>query len=96
MKKKNTLGAGLKAAAGRKVERGVVVVSHHVPGGTMPETKEVFIGGQWSPEVRKTLKLCEAYTGRRLKPLLSEAINMLCAKYGLPEPCSAEEVSGKR
>lgn len=85
MKKKATsLAAGLQAAAGRTKP---TLVAAPVP----TETKLVFIGGQWPPEVRRALKLAEAASGKRLKQLLSEGINVTCAKYGVAEPCTAEE-----
>ena len=49
------------------------------------------IGAHYPKEVRKVLKLVEAESGKRLKPLLGEAINDLCAKYGKPQPYTGEE-----
>jgi hypothetical protein len=51
----------------------------------------VLIGAHYAPEVRRVLKLIEADSGKRLKPLLGEAINDLAAKYGKPQPYAGEE-----
>jgi hypothetical protein len=51
----------------------------------------VLIGANWPPEVRKALKLAEAESGKGLKALLGEGINLICAKYGVAEPCPLSE-----
>ena len=79
--KKSALAA-LNAAAGRQPV--VAPVS-----GKTPENS-VLIGAHYPRQVRKALKLVEAETGRMLKPLLGEAINHLCAKYGVPQPYNEE------
>lgn len=48
--------------------------------------KTVLIAAHFPPEVRRVLKLIEADSGKNLKQLLGEAINMLAANYGKPEP----------
>lgn len=57
--------------------------------GASPPTeteKTVLIAAHFPPEVRRVLKLIEADSGKNLKQLLGEAINMLAANYGKPEP----------
>ena len=48
------------------------------------------IGGHFEPIVRRTLMLIQAETGKKLRELLGEAINDLCAKYGKPQPYGGE------
>ncbi len=47
---------------------------------------QVLIGASFAPEVRKALKLMEAESGKNLKQLLGQAINMLAVHYSKPEP----------
>ncbi len=53
---------------------------------TAEPEKTVLIAAHFPPEVRRVLKLIEADSGKNLKQLLGEAINMLAANYGKPEP----------
>jgi hypothetical protein len=85
--KKGTLAAGLKAAASRKVTKAAKKVPAAKNNGN---GSTVFIGGQFSPEVRQALKMAEAKSGKKLKPLLEEAFNYLCSKYKVPAPCAGE------
>ena len=88
--KKSALAAGLKAAAGRQSEAGTDTASvRSTKSKVTPGT--VLVGAHYVPEVRRALKLVEAESGKRLKPLLGEAINDLCAKYGKPQPYTGEE-----
>ncbi len=91
--KKSALVAGLEAAAGRPGTTATATLEAPGQGREVsrltPDT--VLIGAHYSPQVRKVLKLVEAESGKRLKPLLGEAINDLCAKYGKPQPYSGEE-----
>jgi hypothetical protein len=88
--KKSSLMTGLEAAAGK----GAAVTEFGTAGrsatGKAP-AGTVTIAAHYAPEVRRTLKMIEAETGKRLKPLLGEAINDLCAKYGKPQPYAVEE-----
>lgn len=90
--KKSSLSAGLEAAAGRPATAASATAEAPRQGREAstisPET--VLIGAHYSPQVRKVLKLVEAESGKRLKPLLGEAINDLCAKYGKPQPYTNE------
>jgi hypothetical protein len=90
--KKSALAAGLKAAAGHKVE--VRPSAGPIQSTGKAAARTVLIGGHFSPEVRRTLLLVQAEptnTGKNLKQLLGEAINDLCAKYGKPQPYGGED-----
>jgi len=86
MAKPSTLAQSLRVAAGKPVP-----VAHDEPEATPPSRPRpaagtVLIGASFAPEVRKALKLMEAESGKNLKQLLGQAINMLAAHYGKPEP----------
>ena len=84
--KKSALAAGLKAAArAADTEPAVRRTKRKAVPGT------VLIGAHYPPAVRRALKLVEADSGKRLKRLLGEAINDLCAKYGKPQPYTGKE-----
>ena len=91
--KKSTLAAGLKAAASGNGQQSTAQDSAPArrATGSKAALGTVLIGAHYSPEVRRALKLVEAESGKRLKPLLGEAINDLCAKYGKPQPYGGEE-----
>jgi hypothetical protein len=93
--KKNTLAAGIKAAAAGKSESASPKPRPKGKPAKVAETSTstVLIGGHFPPEVRSTLFLLQAEprnTGKNLKQLLGEAINDLCVKYGRPQPYSGE------
>jgi L-lactate utilization protein LutC len=53
--------------------------------------KLVLIGGNFEPQVRAALRSVASHPAnlsKTSKDLLGEAINDLCAKYGVPEPYS--------
>lgn len=80
-----TLRAGLNAAAAGNKQQQLQLAGQ---SGT------VLIGAHYQPEVRRALYLLQAEprnAGKKLKGLLGEAINDLCAKYGKPEPYHGEE-----
>jgi hypothetical protein len=95
--KNSALAAGLKAAAvGARTQPSAAVAPDLTktsdPRGDRSGT--VLIGGHYPAAVRRALLLVQAQPeneGRNMKQLLGEAINDLCAKYGIPEPY-AEEV----
>jgi hypothetical protein len=90
--KKSTLAAGLEAAAGKTASSPEIIMSASMPARTgQGSTVTVMIGAHYPKEVRRALKMVEADTGRKLKPLLGEAINDLCAKYGKPQPYNLED-----
>jgi hypothetical protein len=45
----------------------------------------VLIAGHFAPEVQKALKFCALENDTTVQALLTQAINMLFAKYGKPE-----------
>ena len=84
---KNTLAAGLKAAAEGKAQATV----EKTPKEKIDKT--VLIGAHYRPEVRRVLFLVQAEPeneGKTLKQLLGEAINDLCAKYRKRQPYNGE------
>ncbi len=87
--KKSALAAGLKAAAGHKLQPdSVEVPTKGKTSGT------VLVGAHFQPEVRRTILLVQAEPenmGKTLKELLGEAINDLCVKYGKPQPYGGEQ-----
>lgn len=46
---------------------------------------QTLVGGFFAPEVHRQLKVLAAENGATQQALLSEALNMLFAKYGKPE-----------
>lgn len=82
-KKTSALAQSLQQAADTPtLKKGRVEASSPA---TEPE-KTVLVAAHFPPEVRRVLKLIEADSGKNLKQLLGEAINMLAANYGKPEP----------
>jgi hypothetical protein len=77
----------IKVAAGHKP----AAVPASPTNGRKAAPELVFIGGQFPPEVRKALKLAEAYSGKNLKQLLSKAFNSICVEWKVPAPCADEE-----
>ncbi|ABB76091.1 hypothetical protein SAMN05216403_1403 [Nitrosospira multiformis ATCC 25196] len=104
MKKPSPLAAGLKAMAAGQVQKQPEPIQHVSPhqSEAKPVTpvankkaadKTVMIGAHFSPQVRRALLLVQAHPnneGKLTKELLGEAINDLCAKYGVPEPYRGE------
>lgn len=88
--KKTTLSAALHAQAG-KPQPGVATRAEPASNKDKTAPATVLVGGHFPPTVRRTLKLLEADTGKRLNELLGEAINDLAAKYGKPQPYAAQE-----
>jgi len=57
-------------------------------GGKKPELaepKKVNITGYYDPEVKSSLRMVQAKTGKNIQILLAEAFNDLFAKYKVPE-----------
>ena len=46
---------------------------------------KVNISAYFPPEVKSSLRLVQAQNGRKIQDLLAEALNLLFAKYGVPE-----------
>lgn len=89
--RKSALAAGLKAAASSQQPTAPNRAPIVRETGSKSTPSTVLIGAHYSPEVRRALKLVEAESGKKLKPLLGEAINDLCAKYGKPQPYGGED-----
>ena len=79
MRQASSLAAGMKAAAAKTTRK-------HAPAPAVQET--VLVGAHFDPAVSKALLMVRVKcVGRRsLKQLIGEAVNDLCAKYGVPEP----------
>ncbi len=88
--KKTTLSAALAAQAG-KPQPGAARAEPQPVKTKKAAPATVLVGGHFPPTVRRTLKLLEADTGKRLNELLGEAINDLAAKYGKPQPYAVAE-----
>lgn len=86
MAKSSTLAQSLKAAAGKPVAVADDPDVAAPPSRGRQTGATVLIGASFAPEVRKALKLMEADSGKNLKQLLGQAINMLAVHYGKPEP----------
>jgi uncharacterized protein YaaQ len=89
--KKSTLAQSLATAAGKPQPATAAATPAAATRGAAKSGGTVLIGGHYDPAVRRVLKLIEAETGKRMKPLLGEAINDLAAKYGKPQPYAGEE-----
>jgi hypothetical protein len=89
-KHKSSLSAALATASG-KVQPTATTRAEPPPTKAKAAAATVLVGGHFPPTVRRTLKLLEADTGKRLNELLGEAINDLAAKYGKPQPYAVEE-----
>ena len=46
---------------------------------------KVNVSAYFPPEVKSSLRLVQAQNGRKIQDLLAEALNLLFAKYGVPE-----------
>ena len=84
---KNSLGAALSSAAGKKAaaKPGPVVVGKKEP----PTTK--LLQAHYPLEIHDALTHVRMKTRRNTRQILGEAINDLCAKYGVPEPYREDE-----
>ena len=86
-KRRNTLATGLKAAM---VKESPAAPPPAAGKTRSSEMEQNMVGGHFEPIVRRTLMLIQAETGKKLRELLGEAINDLCAKYGKPQPYGGE------
>ena len=84
MAKKNPLTIGAERSAVLAAARGPVAVSKK----ESPTTR--IIQAHYPIEVYDALHQVQGKTRRNLKQVLGEAINDLCAKYGVPEPYTEE------
>ncbi len=51
----------------------------------LAEIKKVNITGYYDPEVKSSLRMVQAKTGKNIQSLLAEALNDLFAKHKVPE-----------
>lgn len=61
---------------------------HDLPRVTSPQASrvgKVNISAYFPPEVKASLRLVQAQTGGKIQDLMAEALNLLFAKYGVPE-----------
>lgn len=56
-----------------------------VPSMAQSRAGKVNISAYFPPEVKSSLRLVQAKRGGKVQDLLAEALNMLFAKYGVPE-----------
>lgn len=92
-KKASSLASGLKAITGSKPAAGVTPI-RQAAAAPAEAGKSVLIGANFPPQVRAALRQVHAHpsnVGKTSKDLLGEAINDLCAKYGVPEPYTLGE-----
>ncbi len=57
---------------------------------------KVNISGYFPPEVKSSLRLVQAKNGGKIQDLVAEALNLLFAKYGVPESAPTPDLSHRR
>ena len=57
----------------------------------MSRAGKVNISAYFPPEVKASLRLVQAKRGGKVQDLLAEALNLLFARYNVPETASASE-----
>jgi hypothetical protein len=89
MPKANPLSKGLagksKAATTAKVAKAVETAKGHTNGNGQPQRTRVLIGGHFAAAVQIELKIICAKERKTMQVLLTEALNMILAKYGQPQ-----------
>jgi hypothetical protein len=94
---KSALAAGLESAVARAngktqtptAKLKAATVTPEADATEKPPSELVLIGAHYPVEVRSALLLVQAdpqNVRKNFKQLLGEAINLLCAKYGKPQP----------
>jgi hypothetical protein len=78
--KKGSLAQGLKSFDTKKA----LVIVPESPAKSKRDGLQM-IGSHFDPQVRRTIMMIQAETGKKLHELLGEAINDLCCKYGKPK-----------
>jgi hypothetical protein len=84
--KKSSLAAGLETF--RKDKKKLAIVE------TAPRSKREglqMIGSHFDPQVRRTIMMIQAETGKNLHAVLTEAFNDLFSKYGKPKIAGVDE-----
>ncbi|MGP0566710.1 MULTISPECIES: ribbon-helix-helix domain-containing protein [unclassified Nitrospina] len=93
MERKNLQDALLKSANGLTNEEAAIVVEperQEVPEprpvrAKVAKTGKVNVTGYFDPEVKSSLRLIQAKTGKTIQDILAEALNDVFAKYKVPE-----------
>ncbi|CAI2717515.1 ribbon-helix-helix domain-containing protein [Nitrospina watsonii] len=93
MERKNLQDALLKSANGLANEEAAIMVEAEdaVVTQTKPtrskvaKTGKVNVTGYFDPEVKSSLRLIQAKTGKTIQDILAEALNDVFAKYKVPE-----------
>ena len=57
---------------------------------------KVNISAYFPPEVKSSLRLVQAQNGGKIQDLLAEALNLLFAKYGVPESAPTPNLNHHR
>ena len=57
---------------------------------------KVNISAYFPPEVKSSLRLVQAKNGGKIQDLVAEALNLLFAKYGVPESAPTPDLSHHR
>lgn len=93
MARKNLQDALLKSAKGIEAEETVAVLEPEIM--ELPKAKEgrskvsktgkVNVTGYFDPEVKSSLRLIQAKSGKTIQDILAEALNDVFAKYNVPE-----------
>lgn len=85
----SSLAKGLKAAAKKPIQATAARADVPQQATASAQSKTVLIGAHFSPQVKAALRMVQANPAnceKKSRDLLGEAINDLCAKYGVPEP----------
>jgi len=94
MARKNLQDALLKSATGKEPDSSVAVMEREevkAPAENKPskskisKTGKVNVTGYFDPDVKSSLRLIQAKTGKTIQDILAEALNDVFAKYKVPE-----------
>lgn len=92
-KKPNALQTALSQSAGRKAVPETMPPQIEIPegqgtnGAQRPPSREgkVNVSTWLDPSYKRSLRMVQAVTDKKLEPLLAEALNDLFAKYNVPQ-----------
>lgn len=93
MARKNLQDALLKSANGTQTGDSVAVMGPEILKALKPregrskvsKTGKVNVTGYFDPEVKSSLRLVQAKSGKTIQDILAEALNDVFAKYKVPE-----------
>ena len=74
-----------KPAPSRRRGRGAA------PKQAAEEPKRKLVGAYFPPEVKRSLRMVQAQRGGQLQDIIGEALNLLFAKYNVPESAPVKE-----